>query len=203
MTKEIKWAACAVMSILLVTGCSAAKLPEGDVKVVNQQMSGVIDLLLKSANYGEDQSTVESVLLPTGSSYEIKMVVDQYESGELVNTIEVPNYTTDEMEKNSLVHLILNVGKDDVKSILTIAEVDQEKTTDDKNPEYKLVKTETPAINFEKRVTLEQYGGELGKEFVLAAYTTGGSSDINLETYQDEIANYDTASIVKVTITEK
>ena len=188
---------------LLVTGCSAAKLPEGDVKVVNQQMSGVIDLLLKSANYGEDQSTVESVLLPTGSSYEIKMVVDQYESGELVNTIEVPNYTTDEMEKNSLVHLILNVGKDDVKSILTIAEVDQEKTTDDKNPEYKLVKTETPAINFEKRVTLEQYGGELGKEFVLAAYTTGGSSDINLETYQDEIANYDTASIVKVTITEK
>ncbi len=203
MTKEIKWAACAVMSILLVTGCSAAKLPEGDVKVVNQQMSGVIDLLLKSANYGEDQSTVESVLLPTGSSYEIKMVVDQYESGELVNTIEVPNYTTDEMEKNSLVHLVLNVGKDDVKSILTIAEVDQEKTTDDKNPEYKLVKTETPAINFEKRVTLEQYGGELGKEFVLAAYTTGGSSDINLETYQDEIANYDTASIVKVTITEK
>lgn len=203
MTKKIKWAACAVMSILLVTGCSAAKLPEGDVKVVNQQMSGVIDLLLKSANYGEDQSTVESVLLPTGSSYEIKMVVDQYESGELVNTIEVPNYTTDEMEKNSLVHLILNVGKDDVKSILTIAEVDQEKTTDDKNPEYKLVKTETPAINFEKRVTLEQYGGELGKEFVLAAYTTGGSSDINLETYQDEIANYDTASIVKVTITEK
>ena len=155
MTKKIKWAACAVMSILLVTGCSAAKLPEGDVKVVNQQMSGVIDLLLKSANYGEDQSTVESVLLPTGSSYEIKMVVDQ------------------------------------------------EKTTDDKNPEYKLVKTETPAINFEKRVTLEQYGGELGKEFVLAAYTTGGSSDINLETYQDEIANYDTASIVKVTITEK
>lgn len=99
--------------------------------------------------------------------------------------------------------MILNVGKDDVKSILTIAEVDQEKTTDDKNPEYKLVKTETPAINFEKRVTLEQYGGELGKEFVLAAYTTGGSSDINLETYQDEIANYDTASIVKVTITEK
>ena len=72
-----------------------------------------------------------------------------------------------------------------------------------KNPEYKMEKTNAPAINFEKRVTLDQYGGELGKEFVLAAYTTGGSSDMNLETYQDELANYETASIVKVTITKK
>ncbi len=191
MQKKIKWAACAMMSLLLVTGCSGAKLPEGDVKVVNQQVSGVIDLLLQSADYGGNQSTVTSMLLPTGSSYDIKMAVEQYEAGQLVNTIEVPTYTTEEMEKNSLIHLILNIGKEDVK------------TTDKKNPEYKMEKTNAPAINFEKRVTLDQYGGELGKEFVLAAYTTGGSSDMNLETYQDELANYETASIVKVTITKK
>ena len=203
MQKKIKWAACAMMSLLLVTGCSCAKLPEGDVKVVNQQVSGVIDLLLQSADYGGNQSTVTSMLLPTGSSYDIKMAVEQYEAGQLVNTIEVPTYTTEEMEKNSLIHLILNIGKEDVKSIFSIAEVDNEKTTDKKNPEYKMEKTNAPAINFEKRVTLDQYGGELGKEFVLAAYTTGGSSDMNLETYQDELANYETASIVKVTITKK
>ncbi len=203
MQKKIKWAACAMMSLLLVTGCSGAKLPEGDVKVVNQQVSGVIDLLLQSADYGGNQSTVTSMLLPTGSSYDIKMAVEQYEAGQLVNTIEVPTYTTEEMEKNSLIHLILNIGKEDVKSIFSIAEVDNEKTTDKKNPEYKMEKTDAPAINFEKRVTLDQYGGELGKEFVLAAYTTGGSSDMNLETYQDELANYETASIVKVTITKK
>ncbi|BEH90584.1 MAG: hypothetical protein HFE54_02930 [Turicibacter sp.] len=203
MQKKIKWAACAMMSLLLVTGCSGAKLPEGDVKVVNQQVSGVIDLLLQSADYGGNQSTVTSMLLPTGSSYDIKMAVEQYEAGQLVNTIEVPTYTTEEMEKNSLIHLILNIGKEDVKSIFSIAEVDNEKTTDKKNPEYKMEKTNAPAINFEKRVTLDQYGGELGKEFVLAAYTTGGSSDMNLETYQDELANYETASIVKVTITKK
>ena len=203
MQKKIKWAACAMMSLLLVTGCSVTKLPEGDVKVVNQQVSGVIDLLLQSADYGGNQSTVTSMLLPTGSSYDIKMAVEQYEAGQLVNTIEVPTYTTEEMEKNSLIHLILNIGKEDVKSIFSIAEVDNEKTTDKKNPEYKMEKTNAPAINFEKRVTLDQYGGELGKEFVLAAYTTGGSSDMNLETYQDELANYETASIVKVTITKK
>ncbi|MCU7205082.1 hypothetical protein [Turicibacter sp. TA25] len=203
MQKKIKWAACAMMSLLLVTGCSGAKLPEGDVKVVNQQVSGVIDLLLQSADYGGNQSTVTSMLLPTGSSYDIKMAVEQYEAGQLVNTIEVPTYTTEEMEKNSLIHLILNIGKEDVKSIFSIAEVDNEKTTDKKNPEYKMEKTNAPAINFEKRVTLDQYGGELGKEFVLAAYTTGGSSDMNLETYQDELANYETVSIVKVTITKK
>ena len=203
MQRKIKWAACAMMSLLLVTGCSGAKLPEGDVKVVNQQVSGVIDLLLQSADYGGNQSTVTSMLLPTGSSYDIKMAVEQYEAGQLVNTIEVPTYTTEEMEKNSLIHLILNIGKEDVKSIFSIAEVDNEKTTDKKNPEYKMEKTNAPAINFEKRVTLDQYGGELGKEFVLAAYTTGGSSDMNLETYQDELANYETASIVKVTITKK
>ena len=117
MQKKIKWAACAMMSLLLVTGCSGAKLPEGDVKVVNQQVSGVIDLLLQSADYGGNQSTVTSMLLPTGSSYDIKMAVEQYEAGQLVNTIEVPTYTTEEMEKNSLIHLILNIGKEDVKSI--------------------------------------------------------------------------------------
>ncbi|MFQ9957246.1 MAG: hypothetical protein ACLRVZ_09135, partial [Turicibacter sp.] len=187
-----------MVSALLVTvglaGCGAANLPEGDVKIVNQEVSGVIGLLLESADYGPNQSTVASMLLPTGSSYDINMTVEQYENGELVNTIDIPTYTTETMEKNSIVHMILNIGQGDVKSIFSIAEVDKEKTTNDKNPEYKAVKTDAPAINFENRVAIEQYGGALNQDVVLAAYTTGGSAAINLETYQDEVANYNTVS---------
>ena len=196
-----------MVSALLVTvglaGCGAANLPEGDVKIVNQEVSGVIGLLLESADYGPNQSTVASMLLPTGSSYDINMTVEQYENGELVNTIHIPTYTTETMEKNSIVHMILNIGQGDVKSIFSIAEVDKEKTTNDKNPEYKAVKTDAPAINFENRVAIEQYGGALNQDVVLAAYTTGGSAAINLETYQDEVANYNTVSVVKANITEK
>ena len=196
-----------MVSALLVTvglaGCGAANLPEGDVKIVNQEVSGVIGLLLESADYGPNQSTVASMLLPTGSSYDINMTVEQYENGELVNTIDIPTYTTETMEKNSIVHMILNIGQGDVKSIFSIAEVDKEKTTNDKNPEYKAVKTDAPAINFENRVAIEQYGGALNQDVVLAAYTTGGSAVINLETYQDEVANYNTVSVVKANITQK
>ena len=196
-----------LVSALLVTvglaGCGAANLPEGDVKIVNQEVSGVIGLLLESADYGPNQSTVASMLLPTGSSYDINMTVEQYENGELVNTIDIPTYTTETMEKNSIVHMILNIGQGDVKSIFSIAEVDKEKTTNDKNPEYKAVKTDAPAINFENRVAIEQYGGALNQDVVLAAYTTGGSAAINLETYQDEVANYNTVSVVKANITQK
>ena len=196
-----------MVSALLVTvglaGCGAANLPEGDVKIVNQEVSGVIGLLLESADYGPNQSTVASMLLPTGSSYDINMTVEQYENGELVNTIDIPTYTTETMEKNSIVHMILNIGQGDVKSIFSIAEVDKEKTTNDKNPESKAVKTDAPAINFENRVAIEQYGGALNQDVVLAAYTTGGSAAINLETYQDEVANYNTVSVVKANITQK
>ena len=196
-----------MVSALLVTvglaGCGAANLPEGDVKIVNQEVSGVIGLLLESADYGPNQSTVASMLLPTGSSYDINMTVEQYENGELVNTIDIPTYTTETMEKNSIVHMILNIGQGDVKSIFSIAEVDKEKTKNDKNPEYKAVKTDAPAINFENRVAIEQYGGALNQDVVLAAYTTGGSAAINLETYQDEVANYNTVSVVKANITQK
>lgn len=196
-----------MVSALLITvglaGCGAANLPEGDVKIVNQEVSGVIGLLLESADYGPNQSTVASMLLPTGSAYDINMTVEQYENGELVNTIDIPTYTTETMEKNSIVHMILNIGQDDVKSIFSIAEVDKEKTTNDKNPEYKVVKTDAPAITFENRVAIEQYGGALNQDVVLAAYTTGESAAINLETYQDEVANYNTVAVVKANITQK
>lgn len=193
----------AIFVIVGLAGCRAVNLPEGDVKIVNQKLSGVISVLLESADYGPEQSTVASMVLPTGSAYDINMTVEQYENGELVNTIEVPTYTTDTMEKNSIVHMILNIGKEDVKSIFSIAEVDSEKTTDQKNPEYKVTKTNAPAINFEQRVAINQYGGELNKDVVLAAYTTGGSAAITLDNYQDQVANYTAVSVVKVNIAQK
>ena len=196
-----------MVSALLVTiglaGCGAANLPQGDVKIVNQQISGVIGLLLESADYGPEQSTVASMVLPTGSAYDINMTVEQYEKGELVNTIEIPAYTTNVVEKNSIIHMILNAGKGDVKSIFSIAEVDPEKTKDKKNPEYKVTKTNAQSLDFDRRVAIQQYGGELNQEVVLAAYTKGGSADINLETYKNEVSNYDKVSVAKVTVTQK
>ena len=196
-----------MVSALLVTiglaGCGAANLPQGDVKIVNQQISGVIGLLLESADYGPEQSTVASMVLPTGSAYDINMTVEQYEKGELVNTIKIPTYTTNVVEKNSIIHMILNAGKGDVKSIFSIAEVDPEKTQDKKNPEYKVTKTNAQSLDFDRRVAIQQYGGELNQEVVLAAYTKGGSADINLETYKNELSNYDKVSVVKVTVTQK
>ena len=196
-----------MVSALLVTiglaGCGAANLPQGDVKIVNQQISGVIGLLLESADYGPEQSTVASMVLPTGSAYDINMTVEQYEKGELVNTIKIPTYTTNVVEKNSIIHMILNAGKGDVKSIFSIAEVDSEKTTDKKNPEYKVTKTNAEALDFDRRVAIQQYGGELNQEVVLAAYNKGGSADINLETYKNEVSNYDKVSVAKVTVTQK
>ena len=83
-----------MLSALLVTvglaGCSGSKLPEGDVKIVKQDINGVIGLLLESADYGQDQSTVASMVLPEGSSYDINLSVEQYENGQLVNTLELP-----------------------------------------------------------------------------------------------------------------
>ena len=159
--------------------------------------------MLESADYGPEQSTVASMVLPTGSAYDINMTVEQYEKGELVNTITIPTYTTNVVEKNSIIHMILNAGKGDVKSIFSIAEVDPEKTQDKKNPEYKVTKTNAQSLDFDRRVAIQQYGGELNQEVVLAAYTKGGSSDINLDTYKNEVSNYDKVSVAKVTVTQK
>ena len=200
-----------MLSALVVTvglvGCSGVQLPEGDVKVVKQDVTGVIGLLLESADYGQDQSTVASMLLPNGFQYDITMNIEQYENGKLVNTITLPTYTTATMEKNSIVHMILNVGQGDVKSIYSLAEVDAEKTTDTKNPEYKVTKMNEAPYDFDARTEVEQYGGELGQDVVLAAYVKfkeGGIKEaIDLATYKENVANYAAANIVKVNIVQK
>ena len=66
-----------------------------------------------------------------------------------------------------------------------------------------MTKTNAQALDFDKRVSIQQYGGELNQEIVLAAYTKGGSADINLETYKNEVSNYDKVSVAKVTVTQK
>ncbi len=200
-----------MLSALVVTlglaGCSGAQLPEGDVKVVKQDVSGVIGLLLESADYGPGQSTVASMLLPTGFQYDLTMHIEQYENGELVNTISLPTYTTETLEKNSIVHMILNVGKGETKSIYSLAEVDKEKTTNDKNPEYKVTKMNEAPFDFDVRTEIAQYGGDLGQDVILAGYVKykeGGTKEgIELTAYKDQVANYAAANIVKVQIVQK
>ncbi|MTK70873.1 hypothetical protein [Turicibacter sanguinis] len=200
-----------MLSALLVTvglaGCSGSKLPEGDVKIVKQDINGVIGLLLESADYGQDQSTVASMVLPEGSSYDINLSVEQYENGQLVNTLELPTYTTATMDKNGIVHMILNIGESDIKTIYSIAEVDTEKTTDSKNPQYKVTKMNEAPMTFDARTEIGQYGGDLNTPVALAGYVTfkerGTQEGINLTSYTDEVGNYASANIVKVNIVQK
>lgn len=200
-----------MLSALVVTvglaGCSGTKLPEGDVKIVKQDINGVIGLLLESADYGQNQSTVASMVLPEGSSYDISLSVEQYENGQLVNTLDLPTYTTATMEKNGIVHMILNIGEGDIKTIYSIAEVDAEKTTDSKNPQYKVTKMNEAPMTFDARSEVSQYGGELNTPVALAGYVTfkdGGTQEgINLTSYTDEVGNYASANIVKVNVVQK
>ncbi|MDZ7543885.1 hypothetical protein GNF83_22510, partial [Clostridium perfringens] len=89
-----------------LVGCTApsTNLPEGDVKIVNQQTQGVVQLLLESTDYGKDKSTVASMLLPKDSQYDIDFYIERYENGQLIETKELIKYTTDTIDKNSLVN---------------------------------------------------------------------------------------------------
>lgn len=189
-----------------------AKLPEGDVKVAKQEIQGVVDLLLKSADYGKDESTVALILLPQDSQYNINVVMEKYKDGELLDTKEITNYTTEKIEKNSIVHMILNVGKasdgENSRSIYSIAEVDKEKTKDEKNPEYKLTKINEASLDYDVKSEVAQIGKNLDEEVTLAGYVKFKEDDtektaINLDTYKDEASKYKEVSIVKMKVTKK
>ena len=90
--KKISGLLAAVVLTVGLAGCtSGAQLPEGDVKIVNQQVQGVVELLLESANYGNDKSTVASMVLPKDSQYDINLFAEKYLNGELVETKEIAN----------------------------------------------------------------------------------------------------------------
>lgn len=189
-----------------------AKLPEGDVKVAKQEIQGVVDLLLESTDYGNGKSTVDSVLLPQDSQYDINIAIEKYQDGNLVDTKEIINYTTEKIEKNSIVHVIMNVGKvndgENTKSIYSIAEVDKEHTKDEKNPEYKLTKINDLALDYDLKSEANQLGKNLDEEVALTGYVKFKDDDtekaaINLETYKDEVSKYKEVNIIKMKVTKK
>ena len=203
-------ASIAVLALTFsLAGCmgTTAQLPEGDVKIVNQEVQGVVDLLLKSANYGGGKSIVNSMVLPEGSKYELNLTVENYKDGNLIEEKNLANYETDSIEKDSIINIIINSAKlndeEADKSIYSIAEIDRENTTDEKNPQYKIAKYYDAAINYDKSVTISQVGKSLDEETPLVAfikYKEGDSEkkDINLDSYKDEVSNYSEVSIVKL-----
>ena len=208
-------ASIAVLALTFsLAGCmgTTAQLPEGDVKIVNQEVQGVVDLLLKSANYGGGKSIVNSMVLPEGLKYELNLTVENYKDGNLIEEKNLANYETDSIEKDSIINIIINSAKlndeEADKSIYSIAEIDRENTTDKKNPQYKIAKYYDTAINYDKSVTIGQVGKSLDEETPLVAfikYKEGDSEkkDINLDSYKDEVSNYSEVSIVKLKVTKK
>ena len=193
-----------------LAGCtSGVKLPEGDVKIVNQEVQGVIELLLQSTNYGKDKSTVASLVLPKDSKYNISLFTEKYIYGELKETKEIANYSTETIEKDSIIHVILNTAKlgdgEADKSIYSIAEIDKENTKDSKNPNYKLTKYYGEVLNFDSKSSLTQIGTNFDEEAVLAGLVKYKEDDtekspINLDSYKDEVGNYSEVNMFKIKV---
>ena len=196
-----------------LAGCTGGmKLPEGDVKIVNQETQGVVELLLEASNYGRDKSSVTSVVLPVDSEYEVTLVKEKYSMGELVENKEISKYTTETIAKDSIMHIKFNVAKlndgEADKSIISIAEIDRENTEDSKNPSYKVSKFNDEAIDFDSRTVVDQSGKALDEEQALVAFVKFNEDDnekaaINLDTYKDEVSKYKEATIFKIKVSKK
>lgn len=211
------------ISLLLVTaiitfglsGCMAgggAKMPEGDVVVAKQQVQGVLDFVLQSADYGADQSIIASMVLPKDSAYDLVFTREQYKNGELVETKALTTYTTEVIAKDDMIHMIVNAGVSsedaNIKTIYSVAEVDREKTTDKKQPIFKVAKINEPALNYDLKSDIAQIGTDFDTEIALTGYVKFKAEDtektaINLETYKDEVSKYEEVNIVKVKVIKK
>lgn len=203
-----------ILTIGLV-GCMSgggAQLPEGDVKIAKQPVNGVLDFVLQSADYGTDKSIIASMLLPEGAAYDLILTREQYKDGELIETKELTTYTTATLGKDDMTHMIINAGKaseeESLKTIYAIAEVDVEKTTDKKNPVYKVEKVNEPALNYDVKSEIDQIGKALNEEVNLTGYVKFKEEDaekktINLDTYKEEVSKYEEVNIVKLKVVKK
>ncbi|MFU7514450.1 hypothetical protein [Clostridium sp. HCS.1] len=214
---KIKKISTLLVGIILtvgLAGCTTtgSNLPEGDVKVVNQEIQGVVELILKSADYGNDKSTVASMVLPKDSEYNINLSMEKYLNGELVETKEIANYSTSNIEKDSIIHIVINTAKTNDgeadKSIYSIAEIDSENTKDSKNPEYKTTKYYGEAIDFDSKSSVAKIGKALDEDVTLVGLVKFKEDDaekstINLETYKDEVSKYSEVTIVNAKVNKK
>ena len=212
--KKISAFLAAVVLTVGLAGCttSGPKLPEGDVKVINQEIQGVIELLLEASNYGKDKSTVASMILPQDSEYTIKLTMEKYLNGELIETKDIADYATKTIEKDSLIHIILNTAKandgEADKSIYSISEIDSENTKDKSNPEYTITKYYDEAINFDSKSSVAQIGKNLDEEVALIGLVKFKEDDtekasINLESYKDEVGKYSEVKIINAKVSKK
>lgn len=197
-----------------LSGCMAgggADLPEGDVKIISQPVQGVLDFVLQSTGYGTDKSIITSMALPPEAAYDITLIKEQYKDGELVETKDVATYTTGVLDKKSVVHMIINAGKTEDegdKTMYSFAEIDAEKTTDKKNPMYKITNVKEEALNYDVKSELGQTGKNLDEEAVVTGYVKFKEDDttkaaINLDTYKDEVSKYAEVNIVKLKATKR
>lgn len=214
---KIKKISTLLVGIILtvgLAGCTTASsnLPEGDVKVVNQEIQGVVELILKSTDYGSDKSTVASMVLPQDSEYNINLSMEKYSDGQLLETKEIANYSTDNIKKDSIIHIVVNTAKSNDgeadKSIYSIAEIDSEKTKDSKNPEYKVSKYYGESIDFDTKSSVTQIGKALDEEVTLVGLVKFKEDDtekstINLETYKDEVSKYSEVTIINAKVNKK
>ncbi len=215
LLKRLSLLASTLVLTLSLTGCMGGggpKLPEGDFKIVTQPSKGAVEILLQSADYGSSLSTISSIVLPKDSKYEITVSMEKYADGKLETEKELTKYETSVMKDNAPLNFIANAGKatdkNTLKTILSFSEVDEEKTTDEKDPVYKYSKIYEEPINFDKKVQVEPLGTDLNKEVPMIGYMKFKDDDkdkknIDLNNYKNEVANYKEVNIIKIKAVKK
>lgn len=212
--KKLSIAASILLVSVSLTGCmgSGQNLPEGDFKIVTQPSTGVIEILLQSADYGDSQSTVASMILPKDSKYEIVLSMESYVDGKLENKEEITKYTTDVIQDKVAINFVGNAGKvsdeNQNKTIYLFSELDTDKTKDKENPKYKFEKAYEDAIDFDKKIQVESLGTDLNKEIPMIGYLKFNEDDkekkaIDLNNYKKEVGNYKSVNIVTIKATKK
>lgn len=196
-----------------VTGCMGGpKLPEGEVKVVTQPAQGVVNLLLESANYGKENTVLATLLLPKDSKYELNLTMEKYVDGKMEGTVKIQEYETDVMGKNKPINLVANTSnlsdENKFKSIFSFAEIDSKKTTDDKNPEYKVTKSYEEPMNYDVKVESESVGTDLDKVIPISAYLKFKDDDkekkkIELNNYKEQVKNYKEVNVLNLKVSKK
>jgi len=202
-----------MFAMLALVGCAPnSNLPEGDVKVIQQNLNGIVEILLTSATNNEMTSSIASMILPVNEKYEISLFAEVYEQGELISTEKILSHTTNTLTRDSIFHFILHAGHQGHRSMFAIAETDLE-SEDMSNPNFIMTSAEYSAMfNSESMYATHiiNYGGDLNEEILLAVYISHQdlNSEINLyeiEHYRDRstLQNYERAVLIKAEITQK
>lgn len=200
--KVVSILALVLMGIGLM-GCSAES-SGSDVRVVNQRLNfdGLTQLLL---NIATDANTIASMELPLNEQYEISLIIENYEQGELISSETVLSVTTGTLTNDARIYFILFAGDGENESRFAIAEFDGDNYSVSSTTFEPILNTPEAAAAWSD---ITEFNGSLDDEIILAVYvasTHNGLSVFTTEEYRDRsiFTEHERATLVRATVTVK